>query len=196
MTALYLASQSPRRAELLGQIGVQFTQFSVDVPEIHQPGEAPNDYVLRLAKAKAEAGWASLSERNLALAPVLGSDTVVVCDQHILEKPKDFADFVKTLTLLSGRSHKVLSAVAVFDGALCETALASTEVFFRPISVAEMARYWQTGEPLDKAGGYGIQGLGAVFVESISGSYSNVVGLPLEKTVQLLNSFGIEYWQG
>lgn len=195
MTALYLASQSPRRAELLRQIGVNFQQFSVDVVEQHAIGESPQDYVARLAKDKAWAGRQYIENKGMAAQPVLGSDTVVVCEQHILEKPRDVKHAIEILSMLSGRSHTVLSAVAVVDGSRCELAIAATEVVFRRISKAEMERYWATGEPADKAGAYGIQGLGAVFVESISGSYSNVVGLPLEKTVQLLARFDIHYWQ-
>lgn len=195
MTALYLASQSPRRAELLRQIGVQFQQFSVDVPEQHAPGESPEAYVTRLAKDKAQAGWQYIENKAMATQPVLGSDTVVVCDQHILEKPRDLQHAIEILSMLSGRSHKVLSAVAVVDASRCECAVSSTGVTFKHITRAEIERYWATGEPADKAGAYGIQGLGAVFVDAISGSYSNVVGLPLEKTVQLLARFDINYWQ-
>lgn len=195
MTALYLASQSPRRAELLRQIGVPFQQFSVDVVEQHRAGESAQDYVARLAKDKALAGWNYCIDKAMPALPVLGSDTVVVCDQHILEKPRDLAHAIDTLLMLSNRSHTVLSAVAVVDDSRCELAVSATEVMFRSIAQSEIERYWATGEPADKAGAYGIQGLGAVFVESISGSYSNVVGLPLEKTVQLLARFNINYWQ-
>lgn len=195
MAALYLASQSPRRAELLRQIGVQFQQFSVDVPEQHTPGESPEAYVTRLAKDKAQAGWQYIENKAMAHQPVLGSDTVVVCDQHILEKPRDLQHAIEILSMLSGRSHRVLSAVAVVDASRCECTVSSTDVSFKDITRAEIERYWATGEPADKAGAYGIQGLGAVFVDAISGSYSNVVGLPLEKTVQLLARFDINYWQ-
>lgn len=195
MTALYLASQSPRRAELLRQIGVQFQQFNVGVPELHTQGESPEAYVTRLAKDKAQAGWQYIESKGMATQPVLGSDTVVVCDQHILEKPTDLQHAIEILSMLSARSHRVLSAVAVVDASRCECSVSSTEVTFKDITRAEIERYWATGEPADKAGAYGIQGLGAVFVEAISGSYSNVVGLPLEKTVQLLARFDINYWQ-
>lgn len=195
MSALYLASQSPRRAELLRQIGVPFEQFSVDVEEVLQAGEAPDDYVRRLAEAKARAGWQYSLDQAMQTRPVLGSDTVVVCDQRVLEKPADFAQAVQTLSLLSGRTHSVLSAVAMVYGDRCEVFVAQTQVQFRQLQLAEIERYWATGEPCDKAGAYGIQGLGAVFVESISGSYSNVVGLPLEKTTQLLANFQVDHWQ-
>jgi septum formation protein len=120
---------------------------------------------------------------------------VVVCDQHILEKPRDLQHAIEILSMLSGRSHSVLSAVAVVDASRCEFSVSLTDVTFKAFSRAEIERYWATGEPADKAGAYGIQGLGAVFVDAISGSYSNVVGLPLEKTVQLLARFDINYWQ-
>jgi septum formation protein len=180
---------------LLRQIGVQFQQFSVDVPEQHTPGESPEAYVTRLAKDKAQAGWQYIERKGMAHQPVLGSDTVVVCDQHILEKPRDLQHAIEILSMLSGRSHSVLSAVAVVDASRCEFSVSLTDVTFKAFSRAEIERYWATGEPADKAGAYGIQGLGAVFVDAISGSYSNVVGLPLEKTVQLLARFDINYWQ-
>ena len=195
MTAIYLASQSPRRAELLRQIGVPFTQFSVDILEQHQHGESADAYVARLAQEKAQAGWRHCQADGWVSLPVLGSDTVVVCDEHILEKPADLDEAQQTLQLLSGRSHRVLSALAIVSGARIEWAIAATEVTFRRISSVEIERYWATGEPCDKAGAYGIQGLGAVFVESISGSYSNVVGLPLETTVPLLKKFDVACWQ-
>tara|TARA_B100000809_G_scaffold266103_2_gene327350 strand:+ start:475 stop:1062 length:588 start_codon:yes stop_codon:yes gene_type:complete len=195
MSAIYLASQSPRRAELLRQVGVPFTQFSVDIFEQHQRGESADAYVARLAQEKAQAGWRHCQAKGWVSLPVLGSDTVVVCDEHILEKPADLHEAQQTLQLLSGRSHRVLSALAVVFGARCEWAIATTEVTFRRISSVEIERYWATGEPCDKAGAYGIQGLGAVFVESISGSYSNVVGLPLETTVPLLKKFDVACWQ-
>lgn len=195
MSAIYLASQSPRRAELLRQVGVPFTQFSVDILEQHQRGESADAYVARLAQEKAQAGWRHCQAKGWVSLPVLGSDTVVVCDEHILEKPADLHEAQQTLQLLSDRSHRVLSALAVVFGARCEWAIATTEVTFRRISSVEIERYWATGEPCDKAGAYGIQGLGAVFVESISGSYSNVVGLPLETTVPLLKKFDVACWQ-
>ena len=195
MSAIYLASQSPRRAELLRQGGVPFTQFSVDILEEHQRGESADAYVVRLAQEKAQAGWRHCQTEGLVSLPVLGSDTVVVCDEQILEKPADLHEAQQTLQLLSGRSHRVLSALAIVFGSRCEWAIAATEVTFRRLSSVEIERYWATGEPCDKAGAYGIQGLGAVFVESISGSYSNVVGLPLETTVPLLKIFDVACWQ-
>ncbi|TQV80162.1 septum formation inhibitor Maf [Exilibacterium tricleocarpae] len=184
---LYLASKSPRRRELLRQIGVPFQIVSVDVPEIHEPGEAPETYVARLAAAKARAG-------NRAVT--LGADTIVVCDERVLEKPVDEADALAMLMQLSGRTHQVMSAVSLYTPARQLTRTSVTEVRFRVLSRAECSAYWRTGEPRDKAGGYAIQGLGAIFVASIQGSYSGVVGLPIEQTWALLKAFGLTWWQG
>lgn len=179
---LYLASASPRRRELLTQLGYRFAILKVDVPEVHQPGEHAADYARRLACAKAEAGWLAC-EGSL---PVLGSDTIVVLDDVVLEKPVDEADASRMLAALSGREHQVMTAVALATagGIFCQ--LVSTNVTFRVLSAAEIAAYWQTGEPVDKAGAYGIQGIAGKFVSRIDGSYSAVVGLPLLETDQLL----------
>lgn len=187
---LLLASQSPRRRELLAQIGVPLDTLSVEVDESLHDGESPQDYVARLALAKARAGY-EVGGRG----PVLGSDTTVVCDHHILGKPRDEADCVATLMRLSGRSHQVLTAVALVEGEQHAVRVVETEVVFRDLSEAECRRYWATGEPRDKAGSYGIQGLAAVFVSAINGSYSNVVGLPLQETAAMLAEFGIDVWQ-
>jgi septum formation protein len=192
---LYLASQSPRRRALLNQIGVRHTVVSVDVAESRQVDELPGEYVQRLARAKASAGFAEVQRLGLASRPVLGADTIVVCDQFILEKPADAADGATMLHLLSGRSHEVITAVAVCEGERLEQAITITEVRFRWLDDAEITAYWHTGEPQDKAGGYAIQGFGAVFVDAINGSYSNVVGLPLETSVQLLRNFNVPWWQ-
>lgn len=186
-----LASQSPRRQELLAQIGVRFALVSVAVPEEHQSGESPMAYVQRLALAKANAG-----SRLRPDLPVLGADTVVVIDDEILEKPRDRSHGMAMLARLSGNDHQVLTGIALCRGERREYAVVQTQVRFRAISSAEAGLYWQTGEPRDKAGGYGIQGLGAVFVEHLAGSYSNVVGLPLTETAQLLAEFGVPVWQG
>lgn len=189
MTALYLASQSPRRRELLTQIGVEFDLINVDVPEERQQDETPDDYVRRLALSKARAGAEIKHDK-----PVLGADTIVVMGQRVLEKPTSAEAGINMLLSLSGQTHHVLSAVCVtFDGQ-AQTRLNSTQVRFRRITLSEAQRYWQTGEPCDKAGGYGIQGKGAVFVESINGSYSSVVGLPLLETSQLLRAFHVPVW--
>ena len=182
---IHLASTSPRRRELLAQIGVRHDVVPVVVDETPRPGEAPAEYVLRLALAKARAGHALRGDR-----PVLGADTAVVVDDRILGKPLDRDDALGMLARLAGREHRVLTAVAVV-GEREETRLSVSHVRFRPIDAAEAAAYWATGEPADKAGGYAVQGLGAIFVESIAGSYSGVMGLPLFETGELLRRAGI-----
>ncbi len=196
--SLYLASQSPRRRELLAQIGVDFQTLMVDVVEQRLVGEMPADYVRRLAADKAKAGGKLLLEGISGAAstiPILGSDTVVVLGDQVLEKPADEVEAVAMLLALSGRAHQVMTAVSFYTPERQQTMLSITDVVFREITESEAHRYWQTGEPCDKAGGYGIQGLGAVFVTEIHGSYTGVVGLPLEQTYLLLDSFGIAYWQ-
>lgn len=192
MPDLYLASQSPRRRELLTQMGVDFDTLSVDVVEQRLPGETPADYVERLARDKALAGRDALGAD--AAVPVLGADTIGVCSGEVLEKPRDQAHAAEMLRMMSGRRHEVLTAVALSLGARVETCLVRTSVQFRELSENEISAYWHTGEPLDKAGGYGIQGLGGAFVERIEGSYSAVVGLPLAQTADLLNRFGVPWW--
>ena len=187
---LYLASQSPRRAQLLQQIGVEFQVLSVAVDEtplvVDGVTEPARDYVQRLACAKARAGWQLRQERDLPVLPVLGADTSVVLGQQILGKPRDRAHGLAMLESLSGRSHQVMSAVCLCYESRQLLALNVTEVTFRSISEQERLDYWQCGEPLDKAGAYAIQGRAAVFVERINGSYSSVVGLPLLETSALL----------
>ena len=190
MPSFFLASQSPRRRELLHQIGVVFDVLSVDVPEEPQAGESPQNYVQRLARSKSEAG-ARLQPESV----VLGADTIVVAQGRILEKPQDREQAIAMLLTLSASTHHVMTAVSLTLGKRNETRLCISDVSFRAISEAEAKDYWHTGEPKDKAGGYGIQGLGAVFVESIKGSYSNVVGLPLFETHQLLKLFQIPVWR-
>lgn len=191
---IYLASQSPRRAELLAQIGVPFQQFAVDIDETPQVGESPEALVQRLAMEKARAGWQRLTISESELAPVLGSDTVVVCNGEALGKPKDKAEGMAMLQALSQAPHQVLTAVALVDAEGQQVILNTSTVQFRALSEQEKERYWHTGEPADKAGGYGIQGAAAVFIEHISGSYSGVMGLPLYETAQLLARSGVEYW--
>ncbi|TWC21923.1 MULTISPECIES: nucleoside triphosphate pyrophosphatase [unclassified Pseudomonas] len=193
MKPLYLASGSPRRRELLTQIGVSFTAISADIDETPLNHETPSAYVERLARGKAEAGRRALPIDDGGC--VLGADTAVVLDGQILGKPLDQSDARSMLLALSGRDHEVLTAIAVLDGQRCESRVVRSRVRFRPISEEEAAAYWASGEPLDKAGGYGIQGLGAVFVAGLEGSYSAVVGLPLCETAQLLEHFGIPCWQ-
>lgn len=177
-----LASASPRRRELLTQIGVNFELVSPQIDESVISGETPAAYVSRLAMAKARAGAVAIAGR----LPVLGADTTVVLEQHILGKPESKSHFLQMLSQLSGRSHQVFTAVAVVSGEHQLQALSCTEVWFRNISAAELEAYWQSGEPADKAGGYGVQGQAARFVERINGSYTGVVGLPLCETDRLL----------
>ncbi len=191
MSDLILASASPRRRELLQQIGVRFDVHPVDIPEVKQPDETPVAFVKRLAVEKAAAGW-QRSERGV---PVLGSDTVVVLDDRVMGKPRDREDGVAMLQALSGREHQVMTALAIVNSEQTQVRAVSTRVQFKELSEELCLRYWETGEPVDKAGGYGIQGLGAIFVDSISGSYSSVVGLPLTETADLLNIFKVPFWQ-
>ncbi|MBI6884833.1 MULTISPECIES: Maf family protein [Pseudomonas] len=191
MTPLYLASGSPRRRELLTQIGVPFIVISAPVDESPLPSESAPAYVERLARAKAAAGLDSVD----GPAVVLGADTAVVLDGRILGKPENREDALAMLADLSGREHQVLTAVALDDGQRVHSFCVTSTVRFRAISTDEAQRYWASGEPSDKAGGYAIQGLGAVFVSGLSGSYSAVVGLPLCETADLLGQFGIACWQ-
>lgn len=191
---LYLASQSPRRRELLRQIGVRHAVISASIPEQPAVGEAALDYVQRLAREKAAAGYAQLLRQQLPLAPVLGADTLGLLDGEILEKPRDQAHAQQMLRQLSGRTHQVITAVALHSTSLQDLRVSTTDVTFRELSDAEIAAYWNTGEPQDKAGSYAIQGLGAVFVKEIRGSYSCVVGLPIEATLELLGEFDVPWW--
>jgi septum formation protein len=181
-----LASRSPRRRELLRQVGFAFDVIDVDVPEVPLPGEAPRDYALRIALAKARAG-----AQGRADLPVLGADTDVVLDGNTLGKPRDREDALRMLALLSGRTHEVHSAVAVVAGARQESILSVTQVSFGVIAPQQASAYWDSGEPADKAGAYAIQGRGALFVRALSGSYSGVVGLPLYETAGLLARFDV-----
>ena len=195
LPSIYLASQSPRRRELLRQIGVAHEVIPASVPEQPAPGEAAVDYAQRLAQQKAAAGYAAVVAAGLPLAPVLGADTLGLFEGEILEKPRDRDHGLAMLRRLSGRSHQVITAVALQDAQRQALRVSITQVKFRPLDEAEIIAYWETGEPCDKAGSYAIQGLGAVFVQSIQGSYSGVVGLPLEATVDLLREFAIPWWQ-
>ncbi|MFL3650527.1 MAG: Maf family protein [Pseudoalteromonas sp.] len=183
--AVYLASASPRRKELLSQLGIEFTQFSVDADESPLPNEQPRALVERLARLKAQSGVAlGYTDR-----PVLGSDTVVVIDNQSLGKPRDKDDFTATLKRLSGNTHQVLTAVAFASETDVVSCVVSTDVTFKTLTDQEISDYWESKEPQDKAGGYGIQGLGGRFVTHIAGSYFAVVGLPLYETEQLLQAF-------
>lgn len=187
---LILASASPRRAELLQQIGLRFVVKPQHVPEEKQADESPQFFVERLACDKAAAGWeATGHEYDL---PVLGSDTIVVIDDEVLGKPVDEADGLAMLARLSGHEHRVMTAVAVAKGGRIASAISISTVRFRELTRQEVSAYWQTGEPADKAGGYGIQGVAGQFVEHLEGSYSGVVGLPLCETASLLRQFGVQ----
>lgn len=181
---LILASGSPRRKELLTQLGFQFSILKTDVEESQQQGETPFEYVSRLSLDKAMAAVELQPE-----SVVLGSDTIVVCDDKVLEKPDDLTHAKQMLLMLSGREHQVMTAVTVATKEIQETVVVSTDVWFKTLSEQEIELYWQTGEPCDKAGSYGIQGIGGRFVTRIEGSYYAVVGLPLFETDQLLHKF-------
>jgi septum formation protein len=184
---LYLASASPRRSELLRQLGVEIRVTPAEVDEAIRPGEAADAYVTRLALEKSRAALRTLEAAD---APVLAADTAVVVDDLILGKPRDAADAMRMLNLLSGRGHEVLTSVAVCDSARESVVVNRTDVRFRSLEPDEIAAYWQSGEPAGKAGGYAIQGMGAIFIEEIRGSYSGVMGLPLFETARLLRDFG------
>lgn len=192
--SLYLASQSPRRRELLRQIGVSHAVIDASIPEQPAPAETALDYVQRLAREKAAAGFARVVAQGLPLAPVLGADTLGLLDGQILEKPLNQAHALAMLRQLSGKTHQVITAVALHTEARQAVRISTTHVTFRQLDDAEIAAYWETGEPRDKAGSYGIQGLGAVFVKEIRGSYSGVVGLPIETTCELLREFSVPWW--
>lgn len=188
---IYLASASPRRGELLRQIGVPFAVRPAEIAEERDPAEAPEAYVLRVATAKAEAVWTAVQSEA---RPVLAADTAVVLDGEVLGKPRDRAEALGMLARLSGRWHRVLTAVVLRDPGGVEARLSATEVRFRATTAEERAAYCATQEPFDKAGGYGIQGYAAVFVEELKGSYSSVVGLPLCETAALLARRGVDFW--
>lgn len=193
MASLYLASGSPRRRELLAQIGVPFVTLGAAIDESALPAEPAHGYVERLALEKARAGLASLADNTDAV--VLGADTAVVLDGQILGKPQDRSEALAMLAALSGREHQVLTAVALASRTRSAVQVVTSRVTFRPLRAGEAEAYWATGEPCDKAGSYGIQGLAAVFVSQLQGSYSAVVGLPLCETAQMLNEFAIPCWQ-
>jgi len=188
--SIYLASRSPRRRELLAQIGVKFEVMELDVDEAVAAGESARAYVERLARAKAEAGWQRMRDAKLPEAPVLGVDTTVAVGGRILGKPADAAEAAQMLAALSGRPHEVLTALAIKSGSRLESAVSVSEVRFKALAGDEIARYIATGEWEDKAGAYGIQGHAARFVAELHGSFSGVVGLPLYETAQLLEQIG------
>ncbi len=191
---IYLASRSPRRRELLTQIGVRYhlllfrerADSGLDVSEEPLAGEAPDAYVERVARAKADAGWRRMLQRNLPHAPVLAADTTVALEGRIFGKPADRKEAAAMLAALSGRSHEVLTAIALQTADRLESALSRSEVRFKELAAQEIAEYLATGEADGKAGGYAIQGRAARFVAELRGSYSGVMGLPLFETAQLL----------
>jgi septum formation protein len=197
--AIYLASKSPRRAELLRQLGVEFTELRLreapgrerDVVEGPRPGESPRDYVTRIARTKALIAWHRMGQRSLPPLPVLAADTEVVLDGAIFGKPADPADAARMLAALSGRTHEVMTALFLKWEQAVHGTVSVSRVTFRLLDPAEIERYCASGEPLDKAGAYAIQGRGAAFVERLEGSYSGVMGLPLFETAGTLAQIGV-----
>lgn len=189
---IYLASASPRRRTLLEQIGVGFETQPADISEARRDDEDPADYVTRLACEKADRVWEKTAGSQTR--PVLAADTAVEVNGELLGKPRDEPDALQMLEKLSGRTHRVLTAIAIRDGGLCRSKLSRSEVTFRPTTPTERRAYVATGEPMGKAGSYAVQGMGAVFIDHISGSYSAVMGLPLGLTAALLAELGIPEW--
>lgn len=194
---IYLASQSPRRAQLLGQLGVRHELLLADADEDAEsleavlPNEAPATYVQRVTGLKLDAAVARMRRRGLPEAPVLCADTTVALGRIILGKPEDEKDAARMLRMLSGTTHRVLTAVALHHGKKSHAALSVSRVRFAEITKQQIARYAESGEPLGKAGAYAIQGAAAAFVEHISGSYSGIMGLPMFETAQLLRQAGM-----
>jgi septum formation protein len=196
---IYLASKSPRRRELLRQVGVEFELLMLrtegprgaDVPEDVLPGESPEVYVARVANEKAAFAWNMVLARRLVQRPVLAADTTVTVDGLILGKPANTEEAEDMLRRLSGRTHQVLTSVAVHAPNMAETITQISDVRFAPLSAASIQAYCATTEPYDKAGGYGIQGLASLFIEHIEGSHSGIMGLPLFETAQLLRKAGL-----
>jgi septum formation protein len=194
-TPLILASASPRRSSLLRQLGVPHRVCAADIDERRLPQESVHDCVVRLARAKAAAARESLPPAERAAACVLGADTAVVLDDDMLGKPHTREPALAMLRRLSGREHRVLTGVALWGAAGCEVVVSESAVRFRALEEAEIERYWQSGEPQDKAGAYAIQGRAAAFIAELRGSYSGVMGLPLFETAELLRRAGVPVWQ-
>ncbi len=190
ISQIILASASPRRRDLLSQLGLNFTVAGQDLDETQIPDEEPLDYVRRMALRKAQAVKDEVPLKVSSL--VIGSDTIVVCEGAVLGKPVNKKDGLRMLRLLSGKAHSVLTAVSIVTLNRECVSVSKNKVEFRPITKQEAEAYWQSQEPADKAGSYGIQGLGAVFVKTLHGSYSGVMGLPLYETAKLLGEFGID----
>lgn len=186
---VYLASRSPRRRELLQQIGIAYRLLDIEVDETPRSGESPDEYVLRVSQDKAVAGRKCCREAEYL--PVLAADTCVVVDGRMLGKPRDRREGLWMLQQLSGRRHEVYTAVALAASDL-QTRLSVSQVSFRPLTAREREAYWASGEPADKAGAYAIQGLAAQFINHLQGSYSGVMGLPLFETAELMRHAGIE----
>jgi septum formation protein len=193
MDFIYLASASPRRRQLLEQLGLRSEIVTVGIDETPHVGEFAAGYVSRLACSKAEIAAGRIINRQV---PLLAADTAVVVEGTILGKPRDRTAALDMLARLSGRQHQVLSAVALWTEGGLRTALSTSNVTFRKVSTQEAEEYWQSGEPVDKAGGYAIQGRGAIFIEHLEGSYSGVVGLPLYETAELLRQAGVQLLDG
>ncbi|MCD4487096.1 Maf-like protein [Chromobacterium vaccinii] len=191
-TRIYLASGSPRRREILEQLGLHLERIHADIDETVRPGEDAVAYTERLAREKAEAGWRVVSSCGLPERPLLSADTTVTQDGEIFGKPENADDARRMLRAFSGRSHQAITSVAVRDGGKLLVKTSVTDVFFKPLSDAEIERYIASGEPFDKAGAYGIQGKAGVFIEHIEGSYTGVMGLPVHETALLLAEFGFE----
>ena len=189
---IYLASQSPRRQELLQQIVVAYRVLAPDINEARLPREAPEVYVARMARIKAEITWIRICARRMKPYPVLAADTAVVLGRNILGKPANDEAAQNMLQALSGRTHRVLTTIAIRYEKRLQLATSISKVKFRRLSDAEITRYVATGEPKDKAGGYAIQGLAATFIAHIEGSYTGVMGLPLFETAGLLKKFGVQ----
>jgi septum formation protein len=187
---IYLASASPRRQELLHQLGIEFDPLPSNILEVRETGESPAQYVTRVAGDKARWVAQLVRERGLPAHPVLGADTEVVLDGEILGKPENAAHGMELLRRLSGRTHEVLSAVCIRDHEKEYTSLSTSRVTFRPLTPAEIEQYWKTGEPVGKAGAYAIQGRAAAFVVKLEGSYSGVMGLPLHELDEILRKIG------
>jgi len=188
--SLLLASRSPRRAALLKQIGVNFQIRVADVVELREKGETPENFVLRLARDKARCVWKE-AQSEIPNVAVLGADTIVTLQGEVYGKPRNYNDALLMWAKLSGVTHDVYTAVALYHDNNMHVILSKSKVSFRPINLSEQKAYWRSGEPCDKAGGYAIQGLGAVFITRLEGSFSGVMGLPLCETASLLMQIGV-----
>lgn len=192
---LILASGSPRRRELLQLLGVPFTVLTADIDETPQSHETPRDYVQRMAAEKAQAVWQKLTPDARRDSVVLAADTSVICGSVILGKPVDYADARRMLQLLSGQTHEVLTAFVLRNNSEATADCHSTKVTFKTLTEHDIQAYWNSGEPSDKAGAYGIQGRGARYIRSITGSYHSVMGLPIDQVADHLEAAGITLWQ-